>query len=80
MAVRALLHDALEIPDLSVGVRLYRNFGPSDKPARDEAVYLCPAQLPRESVLLYPGPEKRLHHLAGGALASARVSALRPRL
>ena len=67
MAVRALLHYALEIPDLSVGERFYRNFGLADKSTRDEAVHLCPTQLPRESVLLYPGPKKRLHHLAFGA-------------
>lgn len=27
MAVRTLLHYALEIPDLSAGERFYRNFG-----------------------------------------------------
>jgi hypothetical protein len=67
MAVRALLHYALEIPELSVGERFYRNFGLADKSTRDEAVHLCPPQLPRESVLLHPGPKKRLHHLAFGA-------------
>jgi len=67
MAVRTLLHYALEVPDLSVGERFYQNFGLSDRPARDEAVHLCPAQLPRESVRLYPGPKKRLQHVAFGA-------------
>jgi catechol 2,3-dioxygenase-like lactoylglutathione lyase family enzyme len=67
MPVRALLHYALEVPDVSVGERFYQNFGLTDKPARDNAVHLCPARLPRESVLLYPGPKKRLHHLAFGA-------------
>jgi catechol 2,3-dioxygenase-like lactoylglutathione lyase family enzyme len=67
MAVRALLHYALDIPDLSVGGRFYRNFGLADKSTRDETVQLRPTQLPRESVLLYPGPKKRLHHLAFGA-------------
>jgi hypothetical protein len=67
MAVRALLHYALEIPDLSVGERFYRNFGLADKSTRDEVVHLCPMRLPRESILLYPGPKKRLHHLAFGA-------------
>jgi catechol 2,3-dioxygenase-like lactoylglutathione lyase family enzyme len=67
MPVRALLHYALEVPDVSVGERFYRNFGLTDKPARDNAVHLRPARLPRESVLLYPGPKKRLHHLAFGA-------------
>ncbi len=67
MAVRALLHYALEIPDLSVGERFYQNFGLRDRPTRDEAVHLGPARLPRASVLLLPGPKKRLHHLAFGA-------------
>jgi catechol 2,3-dioxygenase-like lactoylglutathione lyase family enzyme len=67
MAVRALLHYALEIPDLSVGERFYQNFGLRDRATRDEAVHLGPAQLPRASVLLLPGPKKRLHHLAFGA-------------
>ena len=39
MAVRALLHYALEIPDLSVGERFYRNFGLAGKSTRDEAVH-----------------------------------------
>jgi catechol 2,3-dioxygenase-like lactoylglutathione lyase family enzyme len=67
MAVRALLHYALEVPDLRVGEKFYRNFGLADKPTQDEAIHLRPAQLTRESVLLYPGPKKRLHHLAFGA-------------
>jgi hypothetical protein len=50
MAVRALLHYALEIPDLSVGEKFYRNFGLADKAAQDEAIHLRPAQQPRESV------------------------------
>ena len=67
MAIRALLHYALEIPDLSVGERFSRNFGLAGKSTRDEAVHLCPTRLPRESVLLYQGPKKGFHHLAFGA-------------
>ncbi|MBI1845376.1 MAG: VOC family protein [Candidatus Rokubacteria bacterium] len=67
MAVRALLHYALEVPDQTVGEKFYRNFGLVDEPARDGAVHLRPARLERESVLLYAGPRKRLHHLAFGA-------------
>ena len=37
MAVRALLHYALEIPDVSIGERFYRNFGLADQSARDGA-------------------------------------------
>jgi hypothetical protein len=50
MAVRALLHYALEIPDLRVGEKFYRNFGLAEKAAQDEAIHLRPAQRPRESV------------------------------
>jgi len=67
MAVRALLHYALEIPDQRVGEEFYRSFGLVDTPAGDNAVRLRPAALERESVLLYAGPRKRLHHLAFGA-------------
>ena len=67
MAVRALLHYALEVPDQTVGEKFYRGFGLVDKPGGDNAVRLRPAPLTRETVLLYPGPRKRLHHLAFGA-------------
>ena len=67
MAVRSLLHYALEVPDQTVGERFYRNFGLVDEAGGDGAVHLRPAPLKRESVLLYPGPKKRLHHLAFGA-------------
>jgi hypothetical protein len=67
MAVKALLHYALEVPDQTVGERFYTGFGLLNEPARDGAVRLRPAPLKRESVLLYGGPKKRLHHLAFGA-------------
>jgi catechol 2,3-dioxygenase-like lactoylglutathione lyase family enzyme len=67
MPVRALLHYALEVPDQTVGETFYRTFGLVDAPARDGAVHLRPAPLTRECTLLYPGPRKRLHHLAFGA-------------
>jgi catechol 2,3-dioxygenase-like lactoylglutathione lyase family enzyme len=67
MAVRSLLHYALEIPDQTVGERFYCSFGLVDEPGRDDAVHLRPAALTRESVRLYPGPRKRLHHVAFGA-------------
>jgi catechol 2,3-dioxygenase len=69
MAVRSLLHYALEVPDQTVGEKFYRSFGLVDQDGRDGAVRLRPAPLARESVLLYPGPRKRLHHLAFGAPA-----------
>jgi len=67
MAVRALLHYALEVPDQTVGETFYRRFGLVDEAGRDGAVHLRPAPLRRDSVLLYGGPRKRLHHLAFGA-------------
>src|SRR3989442_15156206 len=67
MAVKALLHYALEVPDQGAGEKFYWNFGLIDAPGRDGAVRLRPAPLQRESVLLYGGPRKRLHHLAFGA-------------
>ncbi len=67
MAVKALLHYALEIPDQTVGEKFYTGFGLVDAAARDGAVRLRPAPLKREAVLLYGGPKKRLHHVAFGA-------------
>jgi catechol 2,3-dioxygenase len=67
MAVRALLHYALEVPDQTVGERFYRSFGLTDAPARLDAASLRPVDLERAAVLLYGGPRKRLHHLAFGA-------------
>jgi catechol 2,3-dioxygenase-like lactoylglutathione lyase family enzyme len=67
MAVRALLHYALEVPDQTVGEKFYRSFGLSEASGRDNAVRLRPSPLDRPVVLLYPGPRKRLHHLAFGA-------------
>src|ERR1043166_6055995 len=67
MAVRALLHYALEVPDQTVGEKFYTAFGLVDESRRDGAVALRPAPLARQSVLLYGGPKKRLHHLAFGA-------------
>jgi catechol 2,3-dioxygenase-like lactoylglutathione lyase family enzyme len=67
MAVRALLHYALEVPDQTVGEKFYRSFGLVDQGGKDDAVHLRPAALARETVRLYGGPKKRLHHLAFGA-------------
>jgi hypothetical protein len=38
MAVRSLLHYALEVPDQTVGEKFYRNFGLVDEAGRDGAV------------------------------------------
>ncbi len=65
MAVRALLRYAPEIPELSMGERIYRNFGLADKSTRDEALHLCPTRLPRESVSA-PGWPISAKHAFGG--------------
>src|SRR2546427_5902834 len=67
MAAKALLHSALEGPDRGAGEKCCSNFGLLNAPSRDAAVRLRPAPLQRESVLLYGGAKKRLHHLAFGA-------------
>jgi len=67
MAVRALLHYALEVPDQTVGEKFYRSFGLTEDSGGDPAVRLRPAGLKREAVRLYAGPKKRLHHVAFGA-------------
>jgi hypothetical protein len=40
MAVRSLLHYALEVPDPTVGETFYRTFGLVDEPGRDDAEYI----------------------------------------
>jgi catechol 2,3-dioxygenase-like lactoylglutathione lyase family enzyme len=67
MAVRTFLHYALEVPDLTVGQRFYEDFGLVDGTGRSDAVRLRPERLGRDTVLLYGGARKRLHHLCYGA-------------
>ena len=67
MSVRSFLHYALEVPDQTVGQRFYEDFGLVDGTERGDAVRLRPEGLVRESVLLYGGARKRLHHLCYGA-------------
>jgi catechol 2,3-dioxygenase-like lactoylglutathione lyase family enzyme len=67
MAVRSFLHYALEVPDQAVGQRFYEDFGLVDGTGSSDAVRLRPQHLGRESVLLYGGARKRLHHLCYGA-------------
>src|SRR2546426_11641300 len=63
MAVRALLHYALEVPDQTVGEKFYTSFGLVDEARRDGTVALRPSPLKRESVLLYGGARKRRAHM-----------------
>ena len=44
MAVRSLLHYALEVPDQAVGQRYYRDFGLADDSRGGAAVRLRPAR------------------------------------
>ena len=67
MSVTSFLHYALEVPDPALGQRYYRDFGLVEAGSRGDAVQLRPARQARESVMLYAGPRKRLHHLCYGA-------------
>ena len=67
MAVKALLHYALEVPDQAAGEKFYTSFGLVSESGRDDAVRLRPSPLARECVRIHAGPRKRLHHLAFGA-------------
>jgi hypothetical protein len=73
MAVRAPLHYALEIPDLRLGEKFYRNFGLTDKPAQDEAIHLfCFSHRDVEELLCGHGV------LAHAALAGERATLSSP--
>lgn len=85
MAIRSFLHYALEVPDQAIGQRFYEDFGLVDGTGSSNAVRLRPERLGRDTVLLYGGARKRLHHLCygapgedfarvRGALRSARVA------
>jgi catechol 2,3-dioxygenase-like lactoylglutathione lyase family enzyme len=67
MAVKSLLHYALEVPDPGAGEKFYRAFGLVDAPGAGQALHLRPPRVEREAVMLYGGAKKRLHHLAFGA-------------
>ena len=75
MAVRALLHYALEVPDQTVGEKFYTGFGLVGDGRGDDAVHLRPASLKRDAVMLYGGPKKRLHHVAFGAPGMIKMNA-----
>ena len=70
MAVKALLHYALEVPDQSVGQRYYRDFGLTETVGGNVVRLRAPRQQ-HDNVLLYEGPRKRLHHLCYGAPGAA---------
>jgi catechol 2,3-dioxygenase-like lactoylglutathione lyase family enzyme len=67
MAVKALLHYALEVPDQTIGEKFYTSFGLVNESSKDDAVHLRPSQQSKDTVRLYAGPKKKLHHAAWGA-------------
>jgi catechol 2,3-dioxygenase-like lactoylglutathione lyase family enzyme len=67
VAVRGLLHYALEVPDQAIGQTYYLDFGLADATGSSDVVRLRPGATAREQVLLYGGRRKRLHHLAFAA-------------
>ena len=73
MAVKSLLHYALEVPDQAVGQRYYRDFGLADATGGGNAVRLRAPRQSRDNVLLYEGPRKRLHHLCFGAAGGSET-------
>ncbi len=77
MAVRGLLHYALEIPDQARGQTYYTDFGLADATGRSDMVRLRPRGLDRDQVLLYGGRRKRLHHLAFAAPGEAYAAVKR---
>jgi len=66
MAVKGLIHYALEVPDPAVGQAFYRDFGLRAAESRDRALRL-EAGHGTGGLLLFEGPRKRLHHVAFAA-------------
>ena len=55
------------MPDQAVGQRYYEDFGLVDVTGGEQGGAPRPARQDRDTVLLYEGPRKRLHHLCYGA-------------
>jgi catechol 2,3-dioxygenase-like lactoylglutathione lyase family enzyme len=66
MAVKGLIHYALEVPDPAKGEAFYRDFGLHAAEGGGAAVRLA-ARRGCGGPLLYEGPRKRLHHVAFAA-------------
>ena len=66
MAVKGLIHYALEVPDPAKGEAFYRDFGLRSSESRGNALRL-EAGRGAGGLLLYEGPRKRLHHVAFAA-------------
>jgi len=63
MAVKGLIHYALEVPDPVVGETFYRDFGLKGGESRGSSLHLETSRGAGE-LHLYEGPKKRLHHIA----------------
>jgi catechol 2,3-dioxygenase-like lactoylglutathione lyase family enzyme len=63
MAVKGLIHYALEVPDPEKGAAFYRDFGLKAADGAGQALRLT-AGRGAGGPLLYAGPKKRLHHIA----------------
>ena len=66
MAVKGLIHCALEVPDPVVGETVYRDFGLKESESRGNSLKLRTSRGAGE-LLLFEGPKKRLHHIAFAA-------------
>src|SRR5438046_286366 len=66
MAVKGLIHYALEVPDPVVGETFYRDFGLKDPETQGNSLKLATSKGVGE-LHLYEGPKKRLHHIAFAA-------------
>jgi catechol 2,3-dioxygenase-like lactoylglutathione lyase family enzyme len=66
MAVKGLIHYALEVPDPAKGEAFYRDFGLRSGESGGNALRL-EAGRGAGGLLLYAGPRKRLHHVAFAA-------------
>ena len=71
MAVKGLIHYALEVPDPVVGETFYRDFGLKASQGKDSGSTGNSLKLQTSKgageLLLFEGPTKRLHHVAFAA-------------
>ena len=78
MAVTGILSYALEIPDITVGVKFYTDAGLEASVVGNTAYLRCPGQ-GRISVILFGGaPAKRLHHMTLRATGIDKIASAMP--
>jgi catechol 2,3-dioxygenase-like lactoylglutathione lyase family enzyme len=66
MAVKGLIHYALEVPDPAVGAAFYRDFGLQGSERHGNSLQLETSR-GAGGLQLFEGPRKRLHHVAFAA-------------